>query len=198
MSKNFNETVRFQSEKRQEWIREIIGERLQGIAEGASSALRLASSSSVSFPGRNECPGTHCSLIEQEEKEDSSCQICQRDRGKRIDREEDRVARTERESHRSARLVGAAETSKERAKWRRLQRKNLNILGLPKRKEWPQYQRESNWQVRQSRFCQKEKSRLSKVTDRKMAESKGGREPHLGGKEGDQSGSMERKGWTPP
>ena len=33
---------------------------------------------SASFPGRNECPGTHCSLIEQEEREDSSCQICHR------------------------------------------------------------------------------------------------------------------------
>ena len=42
----------------------------------------------------------------------------------------------------NGRLVGAAETSKERAEWRRLQRKNLSIQGLPKRKEWPQYQRE--------------------------------------------------------
>ena len=73
MSKYFEETVRLQSEIRREWIREIRGERLQGIAEGASSAPRLASSSAVSFPGRNECPGTHCSLIEQEEKKDSSC-----------------------------------------------------------------------------------------------------------------------------
>ena len=78
MSKNFNETVRLQSEIRQEWIREITGERLQRIAEGASSAPRLASSSGVSFPERNECPGTHCSLIEQEEREDSSCEICHR------------------------------------------------------------------------------------------------------------------------
>ena len=31
----------------------------------------------------------------------------------------------------SGRRVGAAETSKERAEWRRLQRKNLNIMGLP-------------------------------------------------------------------
>ena len=68
MSKNLDETVRLQSEKRREWMREIRGERLQGIAEGASSAPRLASSSAVSFPGRNECPGTHCSLIEQEER----------------------------------------------------------------------------------------------------------------------------------
>ena len=67
MSKNFDETVRLQSEKRQEWIREISGERLQGISEGASSAPRLASSSAASFRGGNECPGTHCSLIEQDE-----------------------------------------------------------------------------------------------------------------------------------
>ena len=79
VSKNLNETVRLQSEKREEWIREIRGERLQEIAEGASSAPRLASSSAASFPERNECTGTHCSLIEQEETEDSSWQICQRD-----------------------------------------------------------------------------------------------------------------------
>ena len=29
-------------------------------------------------------------------------------------------------------------------------------------------------------------------------ESQGGREPHLGEKEGDQSESMKREGWTPP
>ena len=40
---------------------------------------------------------------------------------------------------RNGRLVGAAETRKERAEWQRLQRKNLNILGLPKRREWTQY-----------------------------------------------------------
>ena len=75
MSKHFDETVRLQSEIRREWIREIRGEILQGIAEGASSASRLASLSAASFPDRNECPGTHCSLIEQKEREDSSCQI---------------------------------------------------------------------------------------------------------------------------
>ena len=78
MSKNFDETVRLQSEKRLEWIREIGGERLKGIAESASSAARLASSSAALFLRRNECPGTHCSLIEQEEREDSFCQICQK------------------------------------------------------------------------------------------------------------------------
>ena len=45
------------------------------------------------------------------------------------------------EERRNGRLVDAAETSKERAEWRRLQQKNLNILGLPKRKEWPQCHR---------------------------------------------------------
>ena len=98
MSKNLDQTVRLQSEKRQEWIREIRGERLQGIAEGASSAPRLARSSAASFPGKNKCPGTHYNLIEQEEREDSSCQICHRVSGKRKDGKEDRVARTERES----------------------------------------------------------------------------------------------------
>ena len=29
-------------------------------------------------------------------------------------------------------------------------------------------------------------------------ESQGGREPHLGEREGDQSEGMGRKGWTPP
>ena len=73
-------------------------------AEGASSAPHLASSSATSFFGRNECPGTHCSLIEQE-REDSSCQICHRVSRKRKDGEDDRVARTERESDRSRREV---------------------------------------------------------------------------------------------
>ena len=91
MSKNLDETVRLQSEKRQEWIRGIRSKRLQRITESTSSALRLASSSAASFPGRNEYPGTHCNLIIQEERENSSCQICQRDCGKRKDEAEDRA-----------------------------------------------------------------------------------------------------------
>ena len=75
MSKNFDDTVCLQTKEREEWIREMRKERLQGIVEETSSAPRLVSSSAESFPGRNECPGTHCSLIEQEEREDSSCQI---------------------------------------------------------------------------------------------------------------------------
>ena len=66
MSQNFDETVCLQSEKREEWIREIREEKLQGIAEGTSSAPRLASSLAELLPRRNECQETHCSLIEQE------------------------------------------------------------------------------------------------------------------------------------
>ena len=97
------------------------------------------------------------------------------------------------EEKRNGRLVGVAETSKERAEWRRLQRKNLNILGLPKRKEWRQCHIESSWQERRSRPCQKEKekSRLFRVPDHEEGESQDGREPHLDEKEGDQSESME-------
>ena len=104
------------------------------------------------------------------------------------------------EEKRNGRLVGAAETSKERAEWRRLQRKNWSILGLPKRKEWPQCHKESSWQECRSRPCQKEKeqSRLSKAPDHEEGENQGGRESHLGEREGDQSESMEREGWTPP
>ena len=98
------------------------------------------------------------------------------------------------EEKRNGRLVGATETSKERAEWHRFQRKNLNTLGLLKRKEWPQCLRESSWQVRRSRPCQKKKeqSRLSRVPGHEGGENQGGREPHLGEREEDQSKSMER------
>ena len=68
---------------------------------------------------------------------------------------------------RNGRLVGAAETSKELAEWRRLQRKNLSILSRLKRKGWAQCHRKSSGQVRQSRLCQKEKeqNRLSRAPD---------------------------------
>ena len=55
-----------------------------------------------------------------------------------------------------------------------------------KRKEWPQCHRESSWQVRQSRLCQKEKeqSRQPRAPDHEGGESQGGRESHLGEREG--------------
>ena len=75
------------------------------------------------------------------------------------------MARVRYEEKISSRLDGAAETSKKLAEWRSLRWKNLNILGLLRRKEWPQGHRESNCQVRQNQLCQKEKeqSRLSKA-----------------------------------
>ena len=99
-SKNLDETVRLQSEKRQERVREVRGDELQKIAECRSSASRLADSSAASFFGRNECPGIDCSMIVQEEREDSSCQrVC----SKRKDGRKNRVARTGRESERRKR-----------------------------------------------------------------------------------------------
>ena len=193
MSKYFDETVRLQSEKRREWIREIRGERLQGIAEGASSAPRLASSSAASFPGRNECAGTHCSLIEQE-REDSSCQICHRVWDNRKDGGEDRVASTERES----------DNRRREEKWQTLwccrdQQKACRIAQASAEKLEHTGPAEKE-RKRRSRPCQKEKeqSRLSRVSDHEGGESQGERKPHLGEREGDQSESMEWEGWTQP
>ena len=108
------------------------------------------------------------------------------------------MARTERESdnrRRKEKWQTLSETSKERAEWRRPQPKNLSILGLPKRKEWPQCHRKSSWQERQSCPCQKEKeqSRLSKAPDHEWGESQDGREPHLGERGGsEQEHGVER------
>ena len=54
MSKNLDETVGFQSERREEWVREVTGETLLGTAKGRSSTPRSANSSAVSLLGRNE------------------------------------------------------------------------------------------------------------------------------------------------
>ena len=96
------------------------------------------------------------------------------------------------EEKKNGRLVGAAETSKERVEWCRFQRKNFNILGLSKRKEWSQCHRESSWQERRSRPSQKEKeqSRLSKAPDHKGEESQGERELHLG-----ERGGIRARAW---
>ena len=99
------------------------------------------------------------------------------------------------EEKRNGRLVGVAVTGEERAEWRRLQRKNWNKLGLPKRKEWPQCHRESSWQERRSRPCQKEKqqSRLSRVPDHEEGESQDGQEPHLGERGGSEREHEEKR-----
>ena len=109
------------------------------------------------------------------------------------------MARTERnreeEEKKSGRLVGAAETSKELSEWCRLQRKNLNKLGLRKRKEWSHCHRGSSWHVHQSRLYQREMkhSHLSRSPGRNLKESQDEREQHLGKKERDQSGTWRRK-----
>ena len=172
VSKYFDETVRLQSEKREEWIREIRGDKLQEIAEGVNSAPRLASSSAASFPRRNECPGTHCSLTEQEDREDSSCQICHRVWDKRKDGGEDRVARTERESNsrRREEKWQACWCYRDQLRACRLAQASAEKLEhtgpAEKEKVSLQCHRESSWQVRQSRLCQKEQSSQSKVPDR--------------------------------
>ena len=58
------------------------------------------------------------------------------------------MARVGGDEKRDGRLVVAAGTSGKLAEWRRFQRKNLNILDLPKRKEWPWCHKMSSWQVR--------------------------------------------------
>ena len=54
------------------------------------------------------------------------------------------------EEIRSDRLAGAAETSKERAEWRRLQQRNLNKLGLLKIKRVASEPREQLASMRES------------------------------------------------
>ena len=78
------------------------------------------------------------------------------------------MARVREKKKRSSRHFGAAETSKERAEWPRLQQRNVDTLGLLKGKESPQCHNENSFQVRQSRSCQKEKelSPLSRSPDR--------------------------------
>ena len=100
------------------------------------------------------------------------------------------------EKKKNGRLVGAAETNKERAELCRLQRKNLNILGLPKRKELSQCHRESSWQERRSRPYQKEKeqSRQSKAPDHEGERIKMGESRTLAREGGIRAKARSRKG----
>ena len=107
------------------------------------------------------------------------------------------MARTGRESdrRRSSRLVGAAETSKERAEWHRLQRKNLSILGLLKRKDGLSATERAVGEYAGAALAKRKRNRaVSPEYQIMRGDSQGGREPHLGEREGDQSGSMRRKG----
>ena len=78
------------------------------------------------FPRRNECPKTHCSLIELEKTVPARSARGFEVKGKMEEwtgwRGQNK-SEIEGEEKRSSRLVGAAETSKEHAEWHRLQQK---------------------------------------------------------------------------
>ena len=91
------------------------------------------------------------------------------------------------EEKRNGRLVGAAETSKECAKWRRLQRKNLFTLGLPKTRVASVPQREQLARTPEPLFVKGTGTEPSVQSIRSLGgESQGGREPHLGERGGSE------------
>ena len=146
VSKNLDETVRLESEKRGEWIQETRGERLQRITEGASNAHHLAG---ASFLGRNECQATHLFCYHRRREKTVLARSAREIevKGKTEDNTRWRGLNESQigaEEMRNGRLAGAAETSKELAEWCRLLRKNMNILGLPKRRERPQCYKDSS------------------------------------------------------
>ena len=71
MSENLRETVRLQSKKRKEWTREVRGETVHRTAGGRSSAPRLANLTSAPLSGKNQCPGSHCSLMVKVKRKNS-------------------------------------------------------------------------------------------------------------------------------
>ena len=93
-----------------------------------------------------------------------------------------------REEKRNGRLVGGSDTSKERAEWCRPQWKKLGNTG-PAEKE------------RVASVPQRQQLASTQEPPVQSTRSQGGREsserePHLGEREGDQSGSMDRKRWN--
>ena len=126
----------------------------------------------MSFPGRNECPGIHCSLIVKEEREAQLLPESLRYKAGQRRQSESQRGVVEK---RNGRLVSAAEATNELEEERRLQQKNLNTLDLPNKKGLPKYHKTSSWQGRQSHLCQKKKeqSRLSRPPDREVEKSKG-------------------------
>ena len=90
-----------------------------------TSSKKCICPSAVLFPEKHECLGTHCSLIEQEKKEDSSCQISYG------------LRQEERQRKEVGDLLVLSRPAKSLQNGAGFSRKNLNLLGLPKRKEWP-------------------------------------------------------------
>ena len=104
------------------------------------------------------------------------------------------------EEKRNGRFYGAAETSKELAEWRRLQRKNLSILGLPKEKSGLNATERAVGKNAGAALGKRKRNRAVCPEYQVMRGErvKMGQEPHLGEKKRDQSERMKRKGWTPP
>ena len=70
----------------------------------------------------------------------------------------------------------------------------LEHTGPAEKEEWPQYHRESSWQERRSRPCQKEKSRLSKAPDHEGEKVKVGESRTLARKRGIRARAWSGKG----
>ena len=149
MSKNLVKTVHLWCEKRVN-TRPKRGEGLQNIrgsrnTRGCIGHQQLSPSGQlisrvVRYSGRNECPGTYCSLIVQENESavpTKEFEVKEKTE-ERTGWQRQSESRREVDEKKNGRLVGAAKTSKELAEWRRFQRKNVIKLGLPKRKGWPQ------------------------------------------------------------
>ena len=76
--------------------------------------------------------------------------------------------------------------------------KNLNILGLLKRKVWPQCHPESSGKYAgAARAKRKRNKAICPKHQIVRGEDQGEQEPYLGEREEDQSGSMKKKGWNP-
>ena len=103
------------------------------------------------------------------------------------------------EEKRNGGLVGAAETSKELKEWRRLQRKNLNILGLLKGKSGHSAIERAIGKYAGGAFAKRKRNRAVSSGYQIMREErvKVGETRSLARERGDRSGSMKWKGWTP-
>ena len=99
MSKNFDETVRLQSEIRREWIRQVRKEKLQGIAQGASRAPVWLAHQPRRSLGETSVRGPI--VVQQNRRREKT--VSARSATEFEIRGKDRVARTERESDRRRR-----------------------------------------------------------------------------------------------
>ena len=103
------------------------------------------------------------------------------------------MARTERESDRRRReekwqTCWCCRDQQRACRMAQVSAEKLEHTGpAEKERVAPEPQRESSWQERRSRSCEKvkEQSPLFKIPDHQGEESQGGQEPHLGESEGD-------------